>query len=102
MNCMIKRAILAVALSTAASSAFAFQQDITVTANVDPTLALLQSNGQPVSDMAELGYIPGVGLTSWSREVVIASNEITKDVNVRLQSAAMLQIGSAVVGPTHR
>jgi len=93
MNMMTKL-FAAAALATASMSAHAVQADITVWADVDPTLALLKADGTPLSDVVELAYRPGTaataGLTPWTERVRVFSNDIAKDITVSLGSDAAL------------
>lgn len=89
-----KKAALVLALASASMSAHAVQADITVWADVDPTLSLLKSDGTPLSDVVELSYRPGTaataGLTPWTERVRVFSNDIAKDITVSLGSDAAL------------
>ncbi len=96
MNMMTKL-FAAVALATASMSAHAVQADITVWADVDPTLALLKADGTPLSDVVELSYRAGAtgagstaGLMPFTEQVRVFSNDITKDITVRVAAAPSL------------
>lgn len=102
-----KKAILALVLASASLSAHAVETDITVWATVDPTLSLLRADGTPLSDSVEMFYRAGnpgtgagAGLTPWTDLVRIFSNDITKDVQVRLGADAALAPDVAAVGAT--
>jgi len=71
----------ALALST---SAYAVQKDITVVADIDPTLELLQPDGSALPQTVRLNYIPGVGLQSQSIQTKIFTNDVHKAVTMRL------------------
>lgn len=43
-------------------SAMAVQKDITITADIDPTVELLQADGTALPSSLKMTYIPGVGL----------------------------------------
>lgn len=96
---IIKKAALAAALATASLSANAAETHITVLADVDPTLALLQADGSPLPDAIKMVHKPGTGLDSWSRQVRIYSNDIDKDIEVRLINEPVL-IGNAPGTPS--
>jgi len=81
---------LALLLGTLALSAQAVQTDIKVWADVDPTLALLQADGSPLPDTVRLTYNPSIGLLPWSQQVRIYSNDISKDLSIRLANAPVL------------
>lgn len=89
-----KKAALVLALASASMSAHAVQADITVWADVDPTLALLKADGTPLTDVVEMSYRPGTaataGLTPWTERVRVFSNDIAKDITVSLGSDAAL------------
>lgn len=104
---LYKKAALAIILGSASLSAHAVQTDITVWANVDPTLSLLKHDGTPLSDSVELTYRAGVpgtgagaGLSTWTDQVRIFTNDVTKDVQVRLGADASLVPDVAAVGAT--
>lgn len=90
-----KKAALALALGSASLSAHAIEAHISVWTDIDPTLALLKPNGDALDDVVKLAYQAGSGLTPWSDQVRIYSNDILKDVEVRLSQAAVLQPTSA-------
>lgn len=85
----LKIAGLMTALALSAS-AYAVQKDITVVADIDPTLELLQPDGSALPQTVRLNYIPGVGLQSQSIQTKIFTNLVTKDVNMRLVNAPVL------------
>lgn len=102
---LCKKAALALVLGGASLSAHAVETDITVWATVDPTLALLKADGTPLSDSVELTYragstANGAGLQAWTEQVRIFSNDITKDILVRLGADAALAPDVAAVGAT--
>lgn len=94
MNTILKKAALAAALATASLSANAAQTDITLSATIDDTLALLRADGSALPDAVKLTYVPGkddtAGLDRWSDRVRIYSNDTTQDVEVRLQAPVEL------------
>jgi len=102
---MMTKLFAAVALATASMSAHAVQADITVWADVDPTLALLKADGTPLSDVVEMGYRAGAagagstaGLVPVTEQVRVFSNDVTKAITVRLGSAPSLI--PTMAGPT--
>ena len=100
---LCKKAALALVLGSASLSAHAVETDITVWATVDPTLSLLKADGTPLSDVVELVYragstANGAGLQPWSEQVRIFSNDITKDIAVRLGADPVLAPDVAAVG----
>lgn len=90
MNILLKKAALAAALATVSLSAHAIEANITLRANVDPSLALLKSDGTPLTDAAEMSHNPISGLTPFTESVRIFSNDVDADVEVRLGHAAEL------------
>lgn len=83
MNNMAKLC-LAVGLCAASLSVHAAEAHVIVWAEVDPTLSLLKANGTGLDDSVQLVHRAGTGLTAWSEQVRIYSNDIAKDVEVRL------------------
>lgn len=90
MNTFLSKAALVAALATASLSASAAETHITVWADVDPTLALLQADGSVLPDSVQLTHNPTSGLVPWERMVRIYSNDEDADVEVRLLSAPSL------------
>ncbi|MFF3625435.1 CS1 type fimbrial major subunit [Streptomyces sp. NPDC002467] len=72
---------------------------VTILADVDPTLALLQADGSPLLDAVKLDHAPGRGLIPWSQQVRIYSNDIDQDIEVRLINEPVL-IGDAAGTPS--
>ena len=99
MHAILKKATLAAALATASLSAHAVETQITVYANVDPTLAFLQHDGSPLPDSINLVHNPLTGLVPWNRQVRIFSNDESADVAVRLGHAPTLTSTSAGATP---
>lgn len=106
MNMMTKL-FASVALATASMSAHAVQADITVWANVDPTLALVQADGSPLTDVVEMVYRAGAagtgstaGLVPVTELVRVYSNDVSKGIKVRLGAAASLAPTVATPGAT--
>ena len=90
MHAILKKAALAAALATVSLSANAFDADIKVWANVDPTLALLKADGTALDSVVNMVHNPVSGLVPWSQQVRIYSNDIDKDIEVRVGSAPQL------------
>ncbi|WP_273855298.1 CS1 type fimbrial major subunit [Serratia liquefaciens] len=72
------------ALLLAAVGAQAEQTDITVTANIDPTVSLTQADGSALPDSIKMKYKAGVGLQPYQNNVKIWSNLKDAGVNVKL------------------
>lgn len=100
MSQILKKAALMVALAGASLSAHAaVEANITVWANVDPTLSLLKADGTALPDAVQLVYrAGGAGLAPWSENVRIFSNDVQKNVSVRLAAAAVLRPDLAAPG----
>lgn len=92
----LKVAALTLAL-LASGSAFAAQKDITVVADVDPTLDLLQPDGSALPQTVRMNYVPGVGLQPVSIMTKIFTNDITKSVKIRLIGDSANKTTSGVV-----
>ncbi len=75
---------LATVYSFSVSAVQAVQKDITVTANVDSTLELLQADGSSIPSTMKLDFMPGKGLIHKSIKTRLYSNDPTKGVNVKL------------------
>ncbi|MBW7984056.1 CS1 type fimbrial major subunit [Enterobacillus tribolii] len=86
MKYMIKPVIAAILLATA-GSALAIQKDITVTANVDPSIDMTQADGSALPNSVEMQYVPGSGLSPVSIMSKIWSNSTSSgdgDVHMKL------------------
>ncbi|MGO4741833.1 CS1 type fimbrial major subunit [Serratia quinivorans] len=80
-----------VALATLFSlSAMAVQKDITITADIDPMVELLQSDGTALPSSLKMTYLPGVGLQKQRISTKIFTNDATKQVEMRLLTAPVL------------
>ncbi|ECD8921822.1 fimbrial protein TcfB [Salmonella enterica subsp. enterica] len=91
MNMKTSFIAAAVALATVYSfSVSAVQKDITVTANIDSTLELLQADGSSLPSTMKLDFMPGKGLVHKSLQTRLYSNDQTKSVNVKLLNAPQL------------
>lgn len=71
-------------------SVSAVQKDITVTANIDSTLELLQADGSSLPSTMKLDFMPGKGLVHKSLQTRLYSNDQTKSVDVKLLNAPQL------------
>ena len=90
MNSILKKAALAAALATVSLSANAFDADIKVWADVDPTLALLKADGTALDSVVNMVHNPVSGLVPWSQQVRIYSYDESKDIEVRVGSTPQL------------
>lgn len=97
---MITKLFAAAALATTSLSLHAAEAHVIVWAEVDPTLSLLKANGTPLDDVVELPYIAGFGLKPWNEQVRIYTNDIGKDVEVRLGQTVELLPTHADAGAT--
>lgn len=79
------------ALLLTAFSASAVQKDIIVTADIDPTLSITQSDGSALPTRVAMEYLPGVGLVKKSINVKLWSNEEERDLNVRLSVEPLME-----------
>ncbi|AFJ48433.1 fimbrial protein [Shimwellia blattae] len=83
--------VAAVALASLFSvSALAVQKDITVVADIDTTIELLQADGSALPQTLRLTYLPGVGLRSENIRTKIFTNDPDQKVQVRLLSEPQL------------
>ncbi len=87
---LLRKLSLAAALATVSLSANAFDADIKVWANVDPTLALLKADGTALDSVVNMVHNPVSGLVPWSQQVRIYSNDESKDIEVRVGSTPQL------------
>lgn len=64
---------------------------IDLSANIDPTLSVLQANGSPMPQNLDLGYNAATGdLSSPTIQTRLFTNDVTRNVEVRLGSASSL------------
>jgi hypothetical protein len=73
-----------IAMSMMSFSALAVQKDITVVADIDPTLEMLQPDGSALPSTMRLSYVPGSGLQKQSVQTRIFANDASQDLQVRL------------------
>lgn len=78
------------AIMIAAFAASAIQQDITVNADIDPTVSLTLANGQQLPESINMAYMAGKGLAPYKNNVKIWSNAVDKNLNVSLVSEPKL------------
>lgn len=93
----MKKSLIAttVALASLASlSAHALTKDITVTANVDSTIAITALDGGDLPDTVKMSFDPSKGLKAFSEQVKFYSNDASKDVTVGLAYAPKLSMVS--------
>ncbi|SER20454.1 CS1 type fimbrial major subunit [Rosenbergiella nectarea] len=84
------KAISIVSLFAAVFSVSAAQQDITVTAQIDPTVDITLDDGSPLPTTATMQYLPGKGLGDYSRQVKLWSNNVDRDLLVSLVNSPSL------------
>lgn len=73
-----------------ATSVLAVQKDITVIADIDPTVELLQADGTALPQTMRLNYLPGQGLQNQILSTRIYSNSATSDIEISLMSPPQL------------
>jgi hypothetical protein len=94
----LKFSLVALIVATIASgTAMAVQKDITVTADVDPSLEITAMDGSALPSTIAMAYVPGSGFNSYSFPTAIFANDKTKGINVKMLNAPML---SLVTDPT--
>lgn len=74
-------------------SAYAVQKNITVTANVDPTIDMTLSDGSALPKSVEMKYVSGTGLSPVSMMTRIGSNAMSASagaINMKLVTAPQL------------
>lgn len=98
----LKKTIGAMALVTlfATMGASAVEKNITVTASVDPTIDLLQSDGSALPTSVALTYSPAVNnFEVYSLNTAVHTNEPSKGVVVKLSAEPVL---SNITEPTEQ
>ncbi|MBO1749153.1 cable pilus major pilin CblA [Stenotrophomonas sp. SI-NJAU-1] len=83
--------VAAIALMSISMSAHAVQKDITVTANVDTSLEILSADGSPLPTTMQMQYLPGQGLQTAQVMTKIFTNDVKKDLQVRLSADPALR-----------
>lgn len=89
MKSIFKIALSSAALLTAIN-ANAVQQDITVTADIDPTIAITQADNSALPASITMQYLPGKGLEAYRNNIKLWSNTADRDLNVSLASSPSL------------
>ena len=84
------KAISIVSLFAAVFSVNAAQRDITVNAEIDPTVDITLANGSPLPTTATMQYLPGKGLANYSEQVKLWSNTPDRDLLVSLVNTPSL------------
>lgn len=97
MTTLLKKVALAAALATASLSAHAAEVDIAVWADIDPALSMMKADGSALDSSVKLSHDAGTGLlATWKQRVRIHSNDVDKDITVRLgASPSLIPEGSA-------
>jgi hypothetical protein len=89
MKSIFKIALISAALLTAIN-ANAVQQDITVTADIDSTIAITQADNSALPASITMQYLPGKGLEAYRNNIKLWSNTADRDLNVSLASSPSL------------
>jgi hypothetical protein len=99
MNDALKVLVVGAIMGLSAS-ALAVQKDITVNANVDPSLDMTLSDAQPLPTSVDMQYLPGAGLAPYTAQAKIWSNAYG-NVDIALVSDVLLydRAGSATTVP---
>lgn len=84
------KTISIISLFAAVFSVSAAQQDITVTAQIDPTVDITLDNGSPLPATGTMQYLPGKGLGDYSKQVKLWSNTVDRDLLVSLVNSPLL------------
>ncbi|WP_241579867.1 CS1 type fimbrial major subunit [Rosenbergiella nectarea] len=85
------KTISIISLFAAVFSVSAAQRDITVTAEIDPTVDITLADGSPLPTTATMQYLPGKGLADYSEQVKLWSNTADRDLIVSLVNAPSLK-----------
>lgn len=92
MNNVVKM-IVASGMLLGVAGVQAEQVDITVTANIDPSVSMTQVDGSALPASISMKYKAGVGLNPYTNNVKLWSNSTTQDINVKLvQTPKLLDI----------
>ncbi|WP_434648776.1 CS1 type fimbrial major subunit [Pseudomonas sp. D1-2] len=70
--------------------AMAVEKSLLVYADVDPTLEILQSDGSPLPASMEMSHFPGEGLRATQVGTRIFTNDVNKDMTLRLTTDPVL------------
>jgi hypothetical protein len=79
-----------VASGLLASTANAYESDITVTAYVDTALGFMQADGTPIPKTLEMSYVPTTGLKDINIKTRLYTNDTSKNLLMRLGSKPQL------------
>ncbi|HIE6455543.1 TPA: CS1 type fimbrial major subunit [Serratia marcescens] len=79
-----------ISVLAASFSVNAAQRDITVTANIDPTIDVTLADGSPLPSSIEMQYLPGKGLAAHKENIKFWSNTADRALNVSLANAPSL------------
>lgn len=92
--------LVAVAVMGLSLNAMAVQKDITINANVEPSLDMTLSDAQPLPETVTMQYLPGAGLSPYAMQAKIWANSYS-DVNISLVSDVLLydRAGGATTVP---
>lgn len=80
--------VFAVAFS--AFSVSAVQRDITVTADIDPTVDITQADGSVLPSSINMQYLPGKGLAAYKQNIKLWSNTANRALNLSLANTPSL------------
>lgn len=89
--------LLIVSIMATAFATQAVQKDITVNAEVEESINILQADGSALPSDIKMEYKPSKGLEAYSLDTKIWSNNATSDVSVQLFSPASLTNGTKKV-----
>lgn len=89
----MKNQIKFISLVSVLATAFnvnAVQRDITVTANIDPTVDITLADGSPLPSSVAMEYRPGQGLVTHKEQIKFWSNTEDRALNVSLANTPSL------------
>lgn len=84
------KTIIGAAALIAAFSAGAAQRDITVTADIDPTIDVTQADGTALPSSVAMQYLPGKGLNAYRENIKFWSNVADRNLNISLATSPSL------------
>jgi hypothetical protein len=84
------KVISLVSVLAVAFSVNAVQRDITVTANIDPTVDVTLADGSPLPSSIAMQYLPGKGLAAHKENIKFWSNTADRALNVSLANTPSL------------
>ncbi len=82
--------IVAAGVLVTAFNVCAVQRDITVTADIDPTVDVTMADGSSLPSSITMQYLPGKGLAAHKENIKFWSNSADKALNVSLASLPLL------------